>query len=131
VTLAKKNPDEDRGTILSTPWGGTNIVGRRGMSASLANCKTDKTSDTFITERTRLHELFIREQAKTKRLSLILAATLLLAAVAAVLLAPSGREVVSYWLGAALFVFSAGAAGYGKVSARAKGILAEAGDKEP
>jgi hypothetical protein len=131
VALAKRNPEEDRGTTLSTPWGGKNNVGRRGVSASLANCTTDTASETFITERTRVHELFIREQAKTKRLSLLLASTLLLAAVAAVLFAPAGREVVSYWLGAALFVFSAGAAGYGKVSAKVKGMSAEAGDREP
>ncbi len=76
---------------------------------------TGTSTDTYIRERTRLHETYIREQARTQRLGLVLAFFLILLAAAVVLLAPSGRENISYWVGIALVVFAAGASGYGRI----------------
>lgn len=106
--------DNERGSkkiILTTPWaeGGINIC------QSAAELPSDEANIVFVQERTRLHELFVREQERTKRISLILAAILILAAASLILFAPEGRETMSYWLGAALVIFAAGAAGYKRV----------------
>jgi hypothetical protein len=102
-----------RGEIkLSTPWGGpqlANVITFDGDGVVL---------DTFIQERTRVHEAYIREQAKSKRLGLALAAGLILSATLILVFAPPGREQLSYWIGAALLVFAAGAAGYKRVWGR-------------
>jgi hypothetical protein len=76
----------------------------------------------FVTERSRVHETYIREQENTKRLNLILSAILLLAACAVVVFAPAGREGIAHWMGAALLVTSAGAAGYKRIWGRSKRI---------
>src|ERR1700760_725633 len=85
---------------LSAPWG-----------AESPQYIINRQSDVFVEQRTRVHERFILEQAKTRRLALILAAILILAACAVVLFAPPGRETISYWIGAALLIFAAGASG--------------------
>jgi hypothetical protein len=74
----------------------------------------------FLTERSRVHERYIIEQERTKRLSLVLSAVLLLAACLIFVFAPTGREVISMWIGAALLVTAAGAAGYKRVWGRSK-----------
>lgn len=76
----------------------------------------------FVAERSRVHETYIREHEKTRRLSAILSAVLLLAASWVVVFAPDGREGVSHWIGAALLVTSAGAAGYQRIWGRSKRI---------
>ena len=76
----------------------------------------------FVKERTRLHESYIREQERTKRVGLILSAILILAAAGMVLFAPSGRETLSYWIGAALVIFAGGAGGYKRVWGKTKSI---------
>jgi hypothetical protein len=77
------------------------------------------TSDTavsqFISERTKLHQVYIQEEARTKRLWLSLAVFLLIAALALIMFAPPGREILSYWIGGALLLFAGGAAGYKRV----------------
>jgi hypothetical protein len=78
------------------------------------------TADELIKARTKLHVEAVRQGEKTKRLSLVLAAVMVLAALLAILFAPAGREVVSYWIGAALLVSAAGAAGYKRVWGRSK-----------
>jgi hypothetical protein len=109
---------------LSTPWGNACNVsqGLRGGDSESLNA--------FITERTRLHELYIKEQAKTKRMALILTAILILASGAIVLFAPEGRETLSYWIGAALLVFAAGAAGYGRLWAKVPGVSVRADERD-
>jgi hypothetical protein len=113
---SSKQPDPGKaglGTLwltapISTPIGTVGIVNvARGLS--------DSATESFVKERTRLHELYIKEQERTKRVGLILAAVLILAAAATVLFAPKGREVLSYWMGAALVIFAAGAVGYKRV----------------
>jgi len=84
----------------------------------------------FLKERTRLHELYIRQEALNRRIGLILAFLLILSAALFVLFAPEGRQTLSYWIGAALVIFAAGAAGFGRVWAKAMQISFGAdGDK--
>jgi hypothetical protein len=113
--MADKKPikqDDNSEISLSAPWddGGCSQV-LRNVSVALPK----RMAESFVKERTRVHELYIREQERTKRLGLILAAVLILAAAATVLFAPQGREALSYWIGAALVIFAAGAGGYKRV----------------
>lgn len=111
----------DESTIrLSTPWGRENIISTRGKKLSLANEYTYSGSApaearAFITERTQLHQTYIQEEAKTKRLWLILSVVSLLVALTLMIFAPEGRQTLSYWIGGALLIFAAGAAGYKRV----------------
>lgn len=61
-----------------------------------------------------------QEEQKTKRLWLVLAVVALLAALALLVFAPPGRETLSYWIGGALLIFAAGAAGYKRVWGKSK-----------
>jgi O-antigen/teichoic acid export membrane protein len=90
--------------------------------SNIAGLPSAESAEEFIRERTRLHELYIREQERTKRIGLVLAAVLILAASALVLFAPTGRETLSYWIGAALVIFAAGAMGYKRVWGKSKNI---------
>lgn len=65
----------------------------------------------FLQERSRLHELYIREKEKTRRFTIGLSAGLIAIAAVMPLFAPEGRETLSYLLAAALIVFAAGAVG--------------------
>ena len=74
----------------------------------------------MVEERSRVHLAYIVEQEKTKRLSLLLAGMALISACLVFVFAPDGRENISGWTGAALLVFSAGAAGYKRVWGKGK-----------
>lgn len=91
---------------------------RQKMSApwsDAAYCSAPTNVEEFVAERSRVHETYIVEQAKSRRFGLLLAFLLILAAAAAVMFAPEGRQSLSYWIGAALLVFAAGASGFGRV----------------
>ncbi len=62
------------------------------------------------------------EEEKTKRLWLIMAFVAMLAALLILVYAPPGRETLSHWLGGALLIFAAGAAGYKRVWGKAPGF---------
>lgn len=96
---------------LSVPWlrSGKNIPLQR---VSRVNRKD---ASHFISERSRVHETYIREQEKTKRLSLVLAAACFIAGCVVIAFAPADRPVLSNWVGAALVIASAGAAGYKRI----------------
>jgi hypothetical protein len=81
----------------------------------------------FVAERSRVHETYIREHEKTKRLSLTLSAILLAVACLVVVFAPEGREVIAHGVGVALFITSAGAAGYTKIWGGVRNIRLGAG----
>ena len=70
----------------------------------------------FLTERTRLHETYIKEKERTRRIGMIIAAALLALACVLPLLTSEGRETLSYIISAALFVAAAGAFGFTHVS---------------
>lgn len=112
---------------LSVPWG-------HGLMQSISrptrlDGKTSYNSENFygvdnnfITERTRLHEIYIREQAHNKRIGMILSFVLILAAALIITFAPKDREKMSYWVGASLVIFAAGANGFGRVWGKAANI---------
>jgi len=103
---------------ISAPWGG-----QVPLQAISRVYRHDRAIDLnhFLTERSRVHEVYIREQEKTKRLSLALSAVLLLAACFVVDFAPGGREYLAGGLGAALLVTAAGAASYKRIWGRSTG----------
>jgi hypothetical protein len=113
-TMGQRQPQSS--VRLSPPWSE-----RAMQQVCITQHPNEHEVQDFIVERTRVHERFIAEEAKTKRLGLILTAVLILGSGAVVLFAPPGRETISYWIGAALLIFAAGASGYGRVWAKTKG----------
>jgi hypothetical protein len=115
----RKPAQESQRIALSTPWGGPQQLLSRG-----SRCEFESPSDSneFIRERTRLHETYVREEAKSRRVGLVLAFLGIVAAAAIVQFAPAGREKLSYWIGAALIIFAAGSCGFGRVWGKASRI---------
>lgn len=110
----------DRGRVrLSAPWSHVLVGDHRQMAA----CVSDADLESFVTVRSRVHALYIAEEHRTKRLGMIVGAALVAAAAALMVFAPPGREVMSYWVGAALVIVAAGCLGYQRVAARAKNIM--------
>lgn len=108
---------------ISVPW----VVGGNNVFQSIGRGTREDTNH-FISERSRVHETYIREQEKTRRLRLFLAASCFIAGCVVIVFGQSGREVLSSWIGAALLVVSAGAAGYKRVWGRTKEISLGADD---
>ena len=106
---------------LSVPWNtGTgktrymNVLSNRCSNIGYFN-EDQENTDLFIRERTRLHELYIKEQEKTKRISLILAVVLIIVCVFLLIFTPEGKETLSYIVCGVLFIFAAGAIGYRRI----------------
>jgi len=115
--------DKNSKVKLSTPWGDNNIQYMENSIKSsvgpyfniVADIEDNENAELFIKERTRLHELYIKEQEKTKRISLILAVVLVIISVFLLIFAPKGKETLSYIVCGVLFVFAAGAVGYKRI----------------
>jgi len=111
---------------LSTPWGSTQITSSARIIHGNVNSqsgyfKDDKeNTELFIKERSRVHELYIKEQEKTKRVSLVLAVVLVIISVILLIFAPKGKETLSYIVCGVLFVFAAGAVGYKRIWGKVK-----------
>ena len=113
--------NSEKKIILSTPWTGTEnntCVAQGGGITNIGSCLNPKESEIFIIERTRLHELYIKEQEKTKRISLISAVLLILIAAVLLIFASEGKETLSYIVCGVLFIFAAGAVGYGRIKGK-------------
>lgn len=96
---------------LAVPWLRSN---KNQLMQSVSRASRNE-AHHFISERSRVHETYIREQEKTKRLSLALAAACFITGCVVIVFGPNDREVLSHWLGAALLIAAAGAAGYRRV----------------
>src|SRR5262245_31207130 len=124
---SEANPSERNEVNLAAPWAALTELGL-GSYANLIRCRSilgDSSAaalEAFITERTKLHETYIKEQERTKRIGMILSVILILGAAALVLFAPAGRETLSYWIGAALVIFAAGAMGYQRIWGKSKNL---------
>ena len=94
-------------------------------SRSRARRSNDATREPLATHFN--HETYIQEHEKTKRLSLLLSAALLVVACLVVVFAPEGREIVAHWVGVAIFITSAGVAGYTSIWGRVKSMRLGAG----
>ena len=116
-----KKPDADKAqdkrneARISAPWS-------VGFQTITFHSEDSPSMRKFLEERTKAHELYIREEARTKRLTTIIAAVFLLAAIAVVLFAPDGREIRSIFISAVLLIFAAGSFGYKRVWGKAKGM---------
>ena len=113
----RKNPRAPT-VQLSNPWGAP------PQSANFHDLATPPQGflEQFVDRRSAVHETFIIQQARNKRLGLILAFLLILFAAGIVVFAPEGRQSMSLWVGAALVVFAAGAAGYARVWGKTKNM---------
>ncbi|HZL62791.1 MAG TPA: hypothetical protein VFC32_10885 [Pseudolabrys sp.] len=121
----KESDGKSEGWVeLSVPWtrGDVGLQNAQFYSRNnnAANFSDEEFAKLFVKQRSQVHEAFIRESAKTKRLGYGLSATLLGGAFIVPVFAPLGRETLSWWVSAALFVFAAGAVGYTKVSLKTK-----------
>jgi hypothetical protein len=94
---------------LNVPWDDD------GNSNKAPTGQSEKATSSFVRERSRLHALYITEQEKTKRISLILAVVLILVAAALLMAAPVGKETLTYIISGVLFVFAAGAVGFKRI----------------
>jgi len=74
-----------------------------------------RSMQSFVAERSHLQEVYVRESARTERLSMILSAFMAVAAGCILIFAPEGKQLLANWVGAVLFVGAAGAAGYRKI----------------
>jgi hypothetical protein len=111
-----RKPDAKTEIKLAPPWNDENDA----QQYLVLKDHDSEISRRFISERTRLHEKYVLEEARIKRWTLVIACILFLSAIAVILFAPEGRQNFSYWIGGALFVMSAGAAGYKKIWAKTK-----------
>ncbi|MDU9050768.1 MAG: hypothetical protein Q3M30_18115 [Candidatus Electrothrix sp. Rat3] len=113
--------NEKAGRIeLSVPWELKPNIGH--VPINISEKSSSEIYHLFIKERTRLHEIYIREQSKNKRIGLVLSFLLILMASLLLIFAPEGRETLSYWIGTALIIFSAGTLGFGRVWGKAANI---------
>ena len=120
--------DAPAGTILIPPW----ARGEFQQQQQQGGWPLDGPSNqTFITERSRVHETYILETEKTKRWGYGLAAILLAFAFLVPVFAPAGRETVSYMVGLALLIFSAGTVGYTRVALKGKKRSADFDGRPP
>lgn len=74
--------------------------------------KQAETAKVFIEERSAVHTEYIREDQRTRRLTLMLAAGLIAVAALVSVFAPAGHEVLAYAAAVALVAFAAGAIGF-------------------
>jgi len=111
-----RKPDAKTKIKLTPPWNNGND---KQQYLELKD-HDPEISRQFVSERTRLHEKYVLEEARIKRWTLVIACILFLSAIAVILFAPEGRQNFSYWIGGALFVMAAGAAGYKKIWVKTK-----------
>ena len=117
-----KDKSEPSYVSLSTPWRDPKQCRLVPSMINSIGMASDEVVDMFVKERTRLHESYVREQERTKRVAMLLSAILIVTAAGMVLFAPAGRETLSYWIGVALVIFAAGAMGYQRVWGKSKNI---------
>jgi hypothetical protein len=119
-----KKAEPNSGEIkLSVPWETASAASkhsRGNIARQSIMFADDETNKVFIQERSRVHQLHIRETEKTKRWGYGLAAFLLALACVIPVFAPADRETLSYMVGLALLVFAAGTAGYTRVRLQGK-----------
>jgi len=90
------------------------------MGGQTIETSSPEVAHEFIDLRTQFHRAYFADQECTRRLSLVLATVLLLSGIFLVVFAPQERQGLSYFLGGALVVFAAGAAGFRRVWGKSK-----------
>ena len=87
------------------------------------------TATRFVEARSKVHDTYIREHNRTKRLGLIISAVMLVGSCCIIIFAPQGRELASYIIGAFLVLTAAGVAGFTAVKLKVPGVLLDARNK--
>jgi hypothetical protein len=128
---SKKVPSPDAGHInLSAPWEDSQY-GNANVMSGVALAEPDGTpiATRFVEQRSKVHETYIKEHNRTKRLGLVISAVLVVASCCVVLFAPAGRETASYIIGAVLVVIAAGVAGFTAIKLKVPGFRLDASNK--
>lgn len=112
VPVTTKDHTRPRSVRISAPWA---VYSRGNIMTQSCDFVGEEDLGNFVTVRSGLHEFYIRETEKTRRLAMYLAAGLLALACALPIFAPAGRESLSAWIGLGLFVFAVGSMGYSSV----------------
>ena len=86
--------------------------------------------DDFVRERSRVHETFIRETNRTKRLGFVSSVLMLLIGCLAFVFAPAGREIASYVVGAFLVTLAVGVGGFTVFKLKVPGVALDASSQE-
>jgi hypothetical protein len=131
VTKEKELEDQVAKTTISTPWGLPQMFTPPSPETAEATLHAAMNVQ-FLQQRGRIHEVYIVEHEKTKRLGLMVSCFLVAVGAGVVLFAPPGREVVASWLGAVLLLAAAGAVGFARIQAKTKLLeFAAGGDEVP
>lgn len=127
MNSASKNSDDWSEIKISAPWGHT----RQGYGSKMGYSKNSKVQENFIKERSRVHLEYIKENEKTKRISLVTSAILLVFGLLIIIYCPTEKQTLSNWIGGSLIILAAGTAGYKQIWAKSKIIEIKADqDKE-
>ena len=110
---------------LTAPW--ATVDGQHRLFATRVGQQSGRSETPtlqaeFLRERSRVHDVYIRETEKTRRFTIGTSASLIALAALITLFAPEGREPLSYALAAILMVFAAGAVGFQSLRMRYKAI---------
>lgn len=116
VDSALKEFDDRNEINISAPWGGRQQI----MQSNIGYFKDSSVQESFIKERSRVHLEYIKENEKTKRISLIASAILLALGLIIIIFGPAEKQTLSSWIGASLIVLAAGTAGYKRIWAKTK-----------
>ena len=107
---------------LTSPWGG---LGPNQGTAFVGSKLDSDTQKHFLSARSKVHETWIIESNKTRRVSLIVSAVLVIAAAALLVFSPKEKEIISYGVAGAIVLLSSGIAGYGFLKIKTKNFSAE------
>jgi hypothetical protein len=113
---ALQNSDVRNEIKISAPWGGM----QRQWMYNVDRSSNPRIQEKFIKERSKVHLEYIKENEKTKRISLIASAILLALGLIIIVFSPSEKQFLSYWIGASLLLLAAGTAGYKRIWAKSK-----------
>jgi len=108
---------------ITAPWEAVcQFTGQNTRLSGFRSLDDLEIQKVFLQERSRVHETFIREDQKTKRLSLLIVFLCVVCACLVLMFAPAGRENLSYGVAAALVIFAAGVSGFRLLRASAPGV---------
>lgn len=123
-TPAMAETDLKRSSVsMSPPWVGDKSCIRNNWAMQNASSSyDDERLIEFVKRRSEVHERYISETEKTRRLSLGLAALAFIAALLVLAFVPKDDSILSYGIAVTLLVTAAGAAGYKRVWAKTSKI---------
>ena len=119
-------PEIGESTIsLSVPWSSFRNRGRRPHIQGNVQTGTShniEVTKRFIQERTRVHEIYIKEESRVKMLGFVISALMFTVSAIILIFAPPDKEALAYALAGVLVIVAAGVAGFSVVRVKALGL---------